>query len=828
MEQRDVQVITPALELMRQYPDYCYGMESMMNLMEYLERHPERKEEIQKLTKEGRFEWGATYNQPYESLLSGEQLVREVYLGRKWIKKNLPGCDAVVAWNPDVPGRSLQMQQILRKAGIPYLMISRHQQGLYRWESPDGSTVMAFSPGHYYNSSLILGQEVPKAMEGVAGQLPEWGEYYQSHHIPAQRSMLYSQDALGPKHFGDLMKEWNSRPGAPTVLHSTAERFFPTIDTKELRLDTLKGERPNVWLYIHGPTHHWAISAKREAGVLLPAAETFSTIDALLRGSYQRYPSKGLEQAWAAAIFDDHGWGGNQGQITDQLFRSKLEFAKDKGREMLNEALASITERVKTRENKGIPILIYNALSWQRSDPVVVTLPRAAGNYQVVDSHDQPVASQELPQESNQPQGEVRITFVAQNVPAIGYKTYYAVAADKMKKSAAPKPKIEGNLCENDFYRIVLNPGGIGSIYDKQLGKELLRTDKFLGAEIFTMQSVGNGAGEFTQVQQPTMDGFDQLSRHQPQWQLCESGPVRAAFALEQKLTNCTIRQKLIVYHGLKRIDCEAAIISWTGDPYREFRLAWPLNASQAAISYEVPIGVVQVGKDEILGAAGFAYGEVDYSQPCKDVRPREVQNFINASDGNVGVTMSSSVSVCDYVDPTSNPVQYPMLQPILLASRKSCHGNGNWYLQEGDHYYRFSLFSHKPGWKNGYRDAIQANNPLLPVMQRSADPQANLPDEKSFCSVSEDNVIITTLKKCDDDDNLIVRCYDAEGKDAEAKLQLFVQLAGAELTNIIEEEGQQIPCKKDGLSLKIGHHSIETIKLLPATPITGAIGQAN
>ncbi|MCK7477288.1 MAG: hypothetical protein M0C28_07160 [Candidatus Moduliflexus flocculans] len=38
---------------------------------EYLERHPERAEEVARLTRERRMEWGATYNQPYESLLVG-------------------------------------------------------------------------------------------------------------------------------------------------------------------------------------------------------------------------------------------------------------------------------------------------------------------------------------------------------------------------------------------------------------------------------------------------------------------------------------------------------------------------------------------------------------------------------------------------------------------------------------------------------------------------------------------------------------------------------------------------------------------------------------
>ena len=89
-------------------------------LKEYLERHPGRVEEIIKYTKEGRLEWGATYNQPYEGLYSGESLVRQLYFGRKWLKKILPGCDTHVAWNIDVPGRTLQMPQILHKSGVKF------------------------------------------------------------------------------------------------------------------------------------------------------------------------------------------------------------------------------------------------------------------------------------------------------------------------------------------------------------------------------------------------------------------------------------------------------------------------------------------------------------------------------------------------------------------------------------------------------------------------------------------------------------------------------------------------------------------------------------
>ncbi len=36
------------------------------------------------------------------------------------------------------------------------MVISRYHEGFYRWLSPDGSCVLAYTPGHYGNSSALL------------------------------------------------------------------------------------------------------------------------------------------------------------------------------------------------------------------------------------------------------------------------------------------------------------------------------------------------------------------------------------------------------------------------------------------------------------------------------------------------------------------------------------------------------------------------------------------------------------------------------------------------------------------------------------------------
>jgi len=118
------------------------------------------------------------------------------------------------------------------------------------------------------------------------------------------------------------------------------------------------------------------------------------------------------------------------------------------------------------------------------------------------------------------------------------------------------------------------------------------------------------------------MEGFDRLGRHGVSWGLeaAESGPLKSVFRFEKKLSNCTVEEKIVVYNHLKRIDCEVCIQDWDGAPYREFRLAVPISAADGRVAYEVPMGIVEVGRSEISGTGGPAYGSLNYDEPCSEI----------------------------------------------------------------------------------------------------------------------------------------------------------------------------------------------------------------
>ena len=829
---RDENMITPALALMKSNPDYCFSVEDALSLREYLARHPDRYDEILKYTKEGRLEWGATYNMPYESMYDGEALIRETYLGRKWLKKTLPGCDFLTAWNEDVPGKALQMSQILSKAGVKYLVISRQEAGIYRWYSPDSSNVLMFTPGHYDGSCYdIRNAKSDTAKErAVLDHIDSWAVYFKDNKFRPALPILMSADWNKPNDYRTLFQDWNQRArsrGLPVLKYGIAATVLKQLDAPHAFYEPLRGERPNVWLYIHGPTHERALSASRKANRTLVAAEIFSAVDATLKKDFSHYPQSELTAAWEKAIYPDHGWGGKHGDLTDLTFRTKFEDAYAISNKVLHRSLNDIVRQIGF-DKKGRSLVVFNPLSKQRTDKVEVSIKvygQDTLSYKVIDA----ATGSEVPSQriESRPAGgsdeTITLCFVAEKVPSLGYKTYslqpYVAGFNNGVPVAPTQPspvtaQAAASRYENAFYKIEFAPGGLKSIVDKEQGTELLKTDKLLGGEIFQLQSVGNGAGEFSDVQPVTMEGFEKLSQYAPKWNCTEYGPVRKTWELIQQTKFATIRETVTLYESLKQIDFKADILGFSGERYREYRMAFPLNQTDSRVAYEVPMGVVEVGKDEIKGAAGFSYGTQDYSTVCSKVHPREVQDWFNASKGNTSVTISSSVAVFDWIDATDTNSRQTVLQPILLASRKSCHSEGNYYLQPGNHHFEFTLTSSPGDWKGSANAGKYQNQPLRPLVVDVPQARSGLPSSYSFAGTNADNVLITTIKKSEDENSIILRLVDMQGKRTETKIDWFGAINGLTKTNIIEEDDQPMTKTGTGIGLTVTPYSIETIRI--------------
>ena len=198
----------------------------------------------------------------------------------------------------------------------------------------------------------------------------------------------------------------------------------------------------------------------------------------------------------------------------------------------------------------------------------------------------------------------------------------------------------------------------------------------------------------------------------------------------------------------------------------------------------------------------------------------REAINWIDASSDRYqkfGCLAASDCTVHLFEDQTDNPVSYPVLQHVLLSTRKSIAWNPDyWFTQEGNHSFRMALYPHGGGWRERYREGVAFNYPLLAFVA-AGNSNGSLPASAEFLRLEPACLAMTAMKKSEDGNSITVRFFEAEGRDkVRAHVKLFGPIKQAWKTNLIEEEDQPISVSADGTAeLDVKPWEIVTVKLL-------------
>ena len=89
------------------------------------------------------------------------------------------------------------------------------------------------------------------------------------------------------------------------------------------------------------------------------------------------------------------------------------------------------------------------------------------------------------------------------------------------------------------------------------------------------------------------------------------------------------------------------------------------------------------------------------------------------------------------------------------------------------------------------------------------------MPVEKSFLRLEPCNLIMTAMKKSEDGNQVVLRFYEAEGFETDARIHLSRPIRNAWKTSLIEENQAPLTPNDDGsLSLKIRSWEIATLKV--------------
>jgi alpha-mannosidase len=91
---------------------------------------------------------------------------------------------------------------------------------------------------------------------------------------------------------------------------------------------------------------------------------------------------------------------------------------------------------------------------------------------------------------------------------------------------------------------------------------------------------------------------------------------------------------------------------------------------------------------------------------------------------------------------------------------------------------------------------------------------QGALPAEHAFVQVEGDNVVLTAMKKAEDDDALILRFYEWAGKESSVKLQLAPGAQSASETDLMEKPIAKLAVQNGSVSVRTKPYEIKTVKV--------------
>jgi hypothetical protein len=339
-----------------------------------------------------------------------------------------------------------------------------------------------------------------------------------------------------------------------------------------INLETIKGDWPCSWAYYDEPSNREALLVGRKAhNLLLSAEKIFSSLRQI--HSSVDYPKVAFDSAWMANCWPDHGWGGNKGLTSDSVYRASYEKSYAMAQSLVQQSLKMLCKKISSWNDKHIPLVVYNSLNWNRTEPVRCTfaLPNGWYGFDIKNKNGTTIPFELVERKSNQ----VEIIFVAEDVPSSGYTTYYIAPSKDIQSPVRP---LSGDSIDTGSHKLLFGKAGIKQYTDKINERSYFRTDKFQAGEVLQFSAPGNAWDDGGSLMKVNMDDFDKSGNHESVLTRFIETPIRYVRETETQMKDFNLRQRFIVLKKTEDIEMEIDISGWNGAKNKELRVAFPFN----------------------------------------------------------------------------------------------------------------------------------------------------------------------------------------------------------------------------------------------------------
>jgi alpha-mannosidase len=750
--------------LFEKYPAYVFNFSGANRYMMMREYYPAQYDSVKMYVAAGRwFPAGSSMEESDVLVPSHESIIRQVLLGNNFFRKEfgfasneymLPDCFGFPASLPSIlahcgiKGFSTQKLTWASAVGIPF--------NVGVWIGADGESVLAaLNPGRY---STRVGDNLNDNTywrNRVLDQGAKTGAfadymYYGVGDIggsPTEESVQWIQKSV--ENSKDIK-----------ILSAKADQLFVDVTPEQrAKLPTYKGE---LLLTNHsaGSVTSAAFMKRwnRKNEILAYNAEASSIMGEWLGGT--TYNRDKMNEAWrllAGTQFHDILPGTSIPRAYDYAWNDEM-LAAYQWSDILADASGAVIRALDTR-GKGIPIVVFNPLSFEREDIVETRvtfrtdLPKALRAY---DRNNKEVPSQIRTIDGNR----VAILFLAKT-PSLSYVTY------DIRPSDAPCMLSTGlnvtpRSLENARYLVRINDDGdVFSIVDKTVNKELLSSPIRLAFQYERPELYPAWNMDWTDRKKPPTGYVVGPATIR----IVEEGPARIAIEVERESRHSKFVQRIRLTAGGLRVEFDTKIDWATKES--SLKAAFPLTVSNPVATYNYGVGTVQRGNNDSL----------------KFEVPSHQWFDVTDKDGTYGVSVLDD---CKYGSdkPADNTVRLTLLYTPGVRYSYSDQAVQDF----GKHEMLYALYGHEGDWREGSSNlqAKRLNQPLIAFQASSH--KGTLGKVFSFLSISNPDVLLSAMKKRENSDDLIVRIVEAKGREGRG-----VELAfAAPVVSAREVNGQE------------------------------------
>ena len=744
------------IELMKRYPEYKFMSSQALLYKDVKEEAPELYQEIKKMVAAGRWEVeGAMWVEADCNLTSGESLVRQVMYGKRFFHEEF-GVDSRVLWLPDVFGYSAALPQILRKSGVDWFVTSK-----ISWNECNQMPYDTFRwkgiDGTEINSFFLTPQNQYR------GRGPERYTTYvgtTDAKMVAGTYHRYQQKDLNNEAI--LTYGYGDGGGGPTKEHIEMLRRsaygIPGCPNGKsefpssalARLGRRIENNPRV------PKWHGELYLELHRGTLTGIGKNKRKN----RKSEQLYQSTEWLCSMANALTGlpypkaelHAGWEDIlTNQFHDVIPGSSIREVYDDCDRIYANVMA-VGERAKSAAAAAIAKKI-----------------KADGKYIIFNPH------------SFENDGVISVdgaSYFVSGIPAKGYK---CVTLQKQKNSMI----ISGRRIDTPFFHIEFNEDyEIVRLYDKRNDREVIAAGQS-GNRLVIYQDYPYN-----------WDGWEMSAYHEDKaYPLCTYESVnvvdegaRVGIRIVRPHLSSRITQTVWLYQDIDRIDFETHL-DWH-EKHQFLKVEFPVDVNSDHASYDIQFGTVE---------------RPTHFNTSWDAMKFEVcgHKYADLSDNGYGVSLLND---CKY----GHNIHDGVMKLTLLK----CATYPNPEADQGEHDFTYSIYPHSGSLAvaNTLHHAYNLNLPM--TVYKGVDGTGELPESYSMVSCDRDNVIAETVKESEDGNDLIVRMYEAKNMRTRCRVTFGIPVRAAEICNLMEEEGKEIPVSNNSVDLSIDPFEIVTLRI--------------